>query len=104
MRKSNPEQTAWIKEIAQAALAADVVISDAPDGPLAAWLRANVAYPPEHEFFMVFLTACELADLQAQREGYANQYERAWAIVEARRAAGTVDSDADDGIMRVAEG
>ena len=51
-------------------------------GPVHEWVRGNVSYRPETEFYVVFLLSGELADRQARREGYKSQADRA-----VRRAA-----------------
>jgi hypothetical protein len=53
-------------------------------GPVHEWVRRNVSYRPESEFYVVFLLSCELADRQARREGFANQADRAVRLARVR--------------------
>lgn len=47
---------------------------------LLAWIRENVRYRTDTEFFLFLGIGSALADIEAQKEGYANQAERAYDI------------------------
>lgn len=49
----------------------------ASTGDVVTWVRANVKYTPEQEFFLCFLVTAHLADIEAQAEGYKSQAHRA---------------------------
>jgi hypothetical protein len=55
----------------------NVAIDGEPNGAVCLWVRANVKYRPETEFFVVTLLTAELADREARRQGFASQGERA---------------------------
>jgi hypothetical protein len=65
------------KQAAREARAAGCTCDDTPNGCVAQWVRANVTYRPETEFFIVLGIAAELADLEAQAAGFENAIARA---------------------------
>jgi hypothetical protein len=62
---------------ARQALSEGVTAGDAYGGPVHLWVRRNVRYRPETEFFVVFLISFRIADLAAQAEGYEGAVHRA---------------------------
>jgi hypothetical protein len=77
----------------QAAQAADADgISAGDQDALVAWIRSNVRYRPDTEFFIALGIGCELADIQSVRRGYKNQVDEAFQnAVSACRAKGMTD-------------
>ena len=74
--------------------AADAAESDGVEcggefgGPVHQWVRRNVSYRPETEFYVVFLLSCELADRQARREGFKDQADRAVCLAAEKLGIG----------------
>lgn len=66
------------EEIARAAHRDGVRASDEAD--LLVWIRAIVKYRPDTEFFIFLGVAAALADIEAQKQGYKNQAERAYDL------------------------
>lgn len=50
-------------------------------GEVHKWVRQNCSYRPSSEFFIVTLLTAELADREARREGFKDQFDRAWSKV-----------------------
>lgn len=65
-------------------LAKNLPIDDSPNGPIAAWARANCTYRPETEFFIVLGICGAMADKQAQAQGFESSSHRAAAIASAK--------------------
>lgn len=55
-------------------------IGSGPDDRLTAWIRDNVAYRPDSEFYVHFLIGGEIADEYARRYGFESQADRAAKI------------------------
>ena len=55
-----------IDRVASAAIQDGITARDfdhtSPTDPLVTWLRANVTYRPDQEFFVAFLTACRIGE------------------------------------------
>ena len=45
---------------------------------LAKWIWSNCEFPLECLYYLVLGIGCDLADLQAQRDGFTNEVERAY--------------------------
>jgi len=68
------------KIISKAAIKAineGIVINDSPLGSIHRWVKQKCSYNQEHEFYIVFLIACEMADIQAKKEGYKSNADKA---------------------------
>jgi hypothetical protein len=64
-------------QAATAAMAEGIGPDDTPTGAVAQWVRRNVSYRPETEFFIVLGVAGAIADLQAQAAGFKSAADRA---------------------------
>ncbi len=69
--------TDLISQAAAQCEADGVAIDGAPNGAVCQWVRRNVSYRPDQEFFVVTLITAEMADRQARKEGYTSQSDRA---------------------------
>lgn len=50
----------------QDGIASDGDYDTSPSGPIAQWVRTNVNYKRDQEFFVVFSIACEIANIHAR--------------------------------------
>jgi len=80
-----------IHDIALAALAANIKIDGKINGPVCLWVRRNVRYRPESEFFIVTLVTGEMADIMAQ-QGFNNRADRVAKNVFEKRCVTTTRS------------
>lgn len=62
---------------AERAEADGVEIDGAFNGPVHRWAERHLSYRPGQEFFVVSLLTAELADREARREGFRDQFDRA---------------------------
>lgn len=69
----------------------DAGISAGNQDQLVAWIRANCRYRSDSEFFLVLLIGSDLADLQAQAEGYPHEVARAYAAAESKVSATSIE-------------
>lgn len=72
------------RQAATAALAAGVPVDDSPNGALHNWVKQNINYRPETEFFIVFGIACEMADIKAKSAGYDSEVQRAYLAAQVK--------------------
>jgi len=63
--------------IAKTAIAEGVENDAEPMGAIHRWIAQNVDHRPETAFFIVLGISAAMDDLDAQQEGYRNQFDRA---------------------------
>jgi hypothetical protein len=71
---------------AAAKVAQEKGISASDEDALLRWIRQSCRYPKEVEFFVVLGIGSELADLEAQSQGYKNEVDRAFQAAQGARA------------------
>lgn len=66
-----------LNKIADKAEAEGVEIDGNRGGPVHRFIQANVKYRPETEFYILMFLTIELANREARRQGFKDQYDRA---------------------------
>ena len=51
-------------------------------GPLHEWVKINLKYKPEHEYFIVFGISGSIADILAANEGYKSASDKAGRVLQ----------------------
>lgn len=69
---------------AERAEADGVEIDGALGGPVHRWAERHLSYRHGQEFFVVSLLTAELADREARRQGFRDQFDRAASRLGAR--------------------
>ena len=69
--------TQLIEKAADRAETDGIVIDGEPCGAVHQWVVQNCRCKESQVFFVVFLLTAELADREARRQGYRNQFHRA---------------------------
>lgn len=68
------------RQAAEICLSEGIEIDETPNGAISMWVDRNVRHNPEQKFFIVFGIACEMADIQAKKDGYVNAVDKAFKI------------------------
>lgn len=68
------------KNGAELCLNEGLAVDGEPGGEIHQWVMQNCSYRPGTDFFIVLGICCEMADIQAQMEGFESQGHRAAAI------------------------
>lgn len=58
-----------------------IAVDGEPLGAVHMWVMENISHRPEQTFFIVFVLTAELADREAQRQGFTNQLDRAAKLI-----------------------
>ncbi len=72
-----PELAEMYRECAALCRNAGVPIDGEPGGAIHHWVVQNIRFRHGTDFFIVFGICAEMADMEAQSEGFDNQYQRA---------------------------